>query len=191
MSCRIISHPTWWHLHPLWIPRGQNASLARGLTTHLGNLASATITSQCVWLPTRRQETDSEASSPTKPALLAPVQQYLLTWQMGTGGDPAVDLREACACQVNVGTAQCLPSGKELLSQLLGYEVILGGTNSQWPKYICMGNYLQWLVPPTLISASVRLALGSYVSSYGEKTKVLDSYSFSLNKADVCLFSPP
>lgn len=81
--------------------------------------------------------------------------------------------------------------GKELLSQLLGYEVILGGTNSQWPKYICMSNYLQWLVPPTLISASVRLALGSYVSAYGEKTKVLDSFSFSLNKADVCLFSPP
>lgn len=57
-----------------------------------------------------QQETDLEASSPLKPALLAPVQLYLLLWQMVTGGDPAVeDQRQARACQVNVDTTEHLP----------------------------------------------------------------------------------
>lgn len=56
---------------PPWIPRGQHASLAVGLGPYVGNLASANITPQCIGLPTMKQETDLEASSPMKPALSA------------------------------------------------------------------------------------------------------------------------
>lgn len=56
---------------PPWIPQGQHASLAVGLGTYVGNLASANITPQCIGLPTMKQETDLEASSPMKPALSA------------------------------------------------------------------------------------------------------------------------
>lgn len=85
--------------------------------------------------PTMKQETDLEARSPMKPALLVPVKQYLPPWQLVTGG-PGSGGSERSLCLPGKcgyhGASSLLR--KELFLQLLGYEAILGSANNKQPK---------------------------------------------------------
>lgn len=74
--------------------------------------------------PPWKQETASEASTCVMSALLEPVPQYLLPWQMVVGEDPVLkELKEACAHQVNMKTTERLPFIiKELFFSLLGMK---------------------------------------------------------------------
>lgn len=88
----------------------QDASLALGLVTHVGNLTSATITPQCIGQP-HHEAGDRlgsiltyEASSLSSSAAIS------ASVAIGDRWTQLENLKETCACQVNVDTTEHLPS---------------------------------------------------------------------------------